>query len=228
MIFSKKEFAQYVPRFYEEFDGELSEEEVKKGKQWIKMENLLASFRKPCYGDIKIGTKLYEDDASFYKQASMGAFAMLTTSKETGIQIVGMKVYDPLNSSSLTYPKKFGYKVKTSELAVALKQLFCDSRGNLVHSHNIPPMIDQLKTLEWNIRQISGMRMRGSSLFLIHEGSPNLGAGNAKVARASIKVIDFNHSHYNTNETGPDESYLIGLDNLIKYLSEIYESASML
>ena len=58
----------------------------------IVLENLSHSFKKPNISDIKLGTVLYDNDASPEKRARMEKTARETTSLETGVRLTGFQV----------------------------------------------------------------------------------------------------------------------------------------
>lgn len=53
---------------------------------------MLHGFTRPCVLDLKLGTRLYDDDATPEKREKMQKNAKGTTSEELGIRISGMKV----------------------------------------------------------------------------------------------------------------------------------------
>ena len=56
------------------------------------LENLSHRFSKPNILDIKLGTKLFDDEASEEKKARMIQKAKDTTSLETGMRLTGFQV----------------------------------------------------------------------------------------------------------------------------------------
>lgn len=56
------------------------------------MENLANRFLKPNILDIKLGTQLYDDEASEEKKARMIQAAKVMTSLETGVRLTGFQV----------------------------------------------------------------------------------------------------------------------------------------
>lgn len=58
----------------------------------IVLENISHKFVKPNIMDIKLGTVLYERDASPEKRARMEKAARETTSLETGVRLTGFQV----------------------------------------------------------------------------------------------------------------------------------------
>jgi 1D-myo-inositol-tetrakisphosphate 5-kinase/inositol-polyphosphate multikinase len=60
--------------------------------RYFKLENLLAEFTSPCVLDVKLGTRLYDSDASEEKREKMRGQAESTTSGVVGVRVCGMKV----------------------------------------------------------------------------------------------------------------------------------------
>ena len=67
------------------------------------LENLSHRFLKPNILDIKLGTVLYDEDASEEKKARMDKTAKQTTSSETGIRLTGFQVRFSFLSPSLLH-----------------------------------------------------------------------------------------------------------------------------
>lgn len=58
----------------------------------IVLENIAYPFIKPNILDIKLGTVLYDDDATPEKKERMDKTARETTSHETGVRLTGFQV----------------------------------------------------------------------------------------------------------------------------------------
>lgn len=58
----------------------------------ICLENVSLGFKKPCVLDLKMGTQLFDDDASEEKKARLGAVAANTTSLPLGFRMTGFEV----------------------------------------------------------------------------------------------------------------------------------------
>lgn len=56
------------------------------------LENLTHRFSKPNVLDIKLGTQLFDEDASAEKQERMKAAAEASTSAQTGVRLTGFQV----------------------------------------------------------------------------------------------------------------------------------------
>ncbi|AOA60607.1 Inositol polyphosphate multikinase (IPMK) [Komagataella phaffii GS115] len=61
-------------------------------KQYILLENLLFGFSQPSVLDIKLGVKLYDDDATDDKKERLGKVSDSTTSGSLGFRICGMDI----------------------------------------------------------------------------------------------------------------------------------------
>ncbi|KAI7883188.1 SAICAR synthase-like protein [Lichtheimia hyalospora FSU 10163] len=72
------------------------------------LENVLHGFTRPCVLDLKLGTRLYDNDATAEKREKMQKNAKGTTSETLGIRISGMKVYNTIDRTWAIYDKQFG------------------------------------------------------------------------------------------------------------------------
>lgn len=63
--------------------------------QAIVLENLAASFERPNIMDIKLGIRLWADDAPPEKRRKLDAVSAETTSGSLGLRVAGMKVWQP-------------------------------------------------------------------------------------------------------------------------------------
>ena len=75
-------------------DGDEGSEKTKvEGEdECLCLENLSHGFKKPCVLDLKLGTQLYDDNASEEKKVRLGAVAANTTSGPLGIRLTGFQV----------------------------------------------------------------------------------------------------------------------------------------
>lgn len=60
--------------------------------QTLVLQNLLCGYRKPCVLDVKLGTILYDEDASQEKKARMIQKAAESTTLQTGMRLTGFQV----------------------------------------------------------------------------------------------------------------------------------------
>jgi 1D-myo-inositol-tetrakisphosphate 5-kinase/inositol-polyphosphate multikinase len=80
------------------------------GHEYIKMENLLAGYSKPCAMDIKMGTRSYDDNATPEKKAKM--INMYPAREKTGFQVVGFKNYDVNSGQYEKWSGSFGKSLR--------------------------------------------------------------------------------------------------------------------
>ncbi|KAI8991312.1 hypothetical protein BDF20DRAFT_909110 [Mycotypha africana] len=78
------------------------------------LENISHGFTRPCIMDLKMGSLLYDQDATTEKRNRMIHHSKTTTSGSLGLRISGMKVYDSIDRRYATYQKAYG-KSRTPE-----------------------------------------------------------------------------------------------------------------
>ena len=165
----------------------------------IVLENLSHRFSKPNILDIKLGTKLFDDEASEEKKARMIQKAKDTTSLETGMRLTGFQVssvqrlalggffllnssvlqfqvYDTSTGQAVNAPKSYGRSIKPSGLPDGIAKFFP------IHSERSTQGLpkEQLLSVIEVIREIVAMirdafaqleiRMAGGSFLIIYEG----------------------------------------------------------
>ena len=109
--------------------------------QSIVLENLSYPFSKPNILDVKLGTILYDDDASPEKRERMDKAAKATTSHETGVRLTGFQVgtvfttsanisdwgyqvYDLTTGLAVNTPKSYGKSINASQLPEGITRFF--------------------------------------------------------------------------------------------------------
>ncbi|OBZ75958.1 hypothetical protein A0H81_04935 [Grifola frondosa] len=74
--------------------------------------------------DIKLGTVLYDQDATPEKRAHMEKQARETTSLETGIRLTGFQVYNLATGKPVNTPKSYGKSIKAVDLPEGIARFF--------------------------------------------------------------------------------------------------------
>ncbi|KAF9806136.1 hypothetical protein IEO21_08798 [Rhodonia placenta] len=156
--------------------------------------NLSYTFSKPNVLDVKLGTVLYDEDASPEKRARMEQVARETTSAETGLRLTGFQVYDLTSDKPVVAPKSYGKSIKAADLPEGIARFFPLAEspaqgGSSVSSSSadettVPPtgtglLMNILEPLLSGIREEVGdltdafsgvdMRMVGGSLLIVYE-----------------------------------------------------------
>lgn len=132
----------FIPKFYGtlRLEGQVDEEQSAFGhialkqesatavkeeeRESIVLENLSHTFLKPNILDIKLGTVLYDEDASDEKRARMEKAARTSTSGETGIRLTGWQVYDLEANKAMTMPRSYGRTIKPADLPEGIAMFF--------------------------------------------------------------------------------------------------------
>ncbi|GJE88105.1 inositol polyphosphate kinase family protein [Phanerochaete sordida] len=202
----------YIPKFYGtlRLEGQVDEEQSAFGqiaikqesatavkdeeKESIVLENLSHAFAKPNILDIKLGTVLYDEDASAEKRQRMEKTARATTSFEAGIRLTGFQVYDTEQNVPVKIPKAYGRALKSADLPDGIAKFFplaTSKGGAAAPSHlTVPavsadagqgtglpadvllPILESLRDDVAEIRDVlSGVhvRMVGASLLIVYE-----------------------------------------------------------
>jgi len=213
----KKEFGFYsevlhkiVPElqvFVPKFHGT----EVKDGNNYIVIEDLTHTFKKPCILDIKMGTSSVGEDATPEKREAMSKKDKATTTCTLGLRITAMKVYQLDQEKYLSRDKDWGKNVTDSNFKDSLATFF--HNGKDTRYELIAKYVEKLKPIqEWINSQLK-VRIYSSSLLFIYDGDPS----NNDI---ELKMIDFAHVH-EVKDNGKDEGYILGMKNLLESLAQI-------
>ncbi|CAL1703206.1 unnamed protein product [Somion occarium] len=177
-----------------EGEGVTVKEVPGKDKESIVLENLSHSFLKPNILDIKLGTVLYDEDATPEKKTRMEKTAKETTSLETGVRLTGFQVYDLASGLTANARREYGKSIKASELIDGLSLFFPiassasppapppeptegetaspPETGTGLPPYILHPILQYLREDVAEIRealQRVDMRMVGASLLIIYE-----------------------------------------------------------
>ncbi|CDR99430.1 related to ARG82-dual-specificity inositol polyphosphate kinase required for regulation of phosphate-and nitrogen-responsive genes [Sporisorium scitamineum] len=187
---------------WEEYTGRRSETKTKGDEEAprIVMENLTYGYDKPNVCDIKLGTQLWDEEASEEKRQRMDRAAANTTSGSHGIRLTGWQTYDSRTGAFHSVPKTFGKTIKPEHLEMGMRMLLaCPEQGDAERAeavltgtsisengcqHRLASLPDELieKLLrEHLIKELEELhaifselevRLRGASLLLVYEGEP--------------------------------------------------------
>ncbi|KAI0268314.1 hypothetical protein BC834DRAFT_868835 [Gloeopeniophorella convolvens] len=156
-------------------------------KESLVLENVAHRFRRPNILDVKLGTVLYDEDASPEKKERMQKAAEKSTSRQTGIRLTGFQVFENKSSQPTVVPKSYGYSINPAELPAGIARFFpvCspvtdtleqqvgEAAGGGLPGKLLLPILRSIRSSIQHIRDALGtieLRMVGSSLLIIYEG----------------------------------------------------------
>jgi hypothetical protein len=166
-------------------------------EQFLLMEDLTGSLRKPCVLDLKMGVRQYGVDATPEKKKSQTKKSAKTTSRTLGVRICGMqvrssnkaelvikgsflfpppqfstcfptKVWKPAEERYVFEDKYWGRKVKTDQFTDVLESFLHDGNHTLVH--HIPVILVKLYELAAIVHKLTRYRFYAASLLFIYDG----------------------------------------------------------
>ena len=150
----------------------------------IVLENVAAGFKKPNILDVKLGARLWADDAPPAKRAKLEKVADETTSRPLGFRIAGMKTWQGsaaigqvgVNQDGYkTYDKNYGKTLKVTEIHQGFQNYFFTENAGatkLLAKKVIKRFIRELQEFQ-EVLEHEESRMYSSSLLFIYEGDGN-------------------------------------------------------
>lgn len=147
----------------------------------VVLENVAAGYKKPNILDVKLGARLWDDDAPMAKRVKLDKVAEETTSKPLGLRIAGMKTYQGAfgnGNENVTpdgyrfYDKWYGRSFSAETVAEGFEEYFQLTKGvnaKGVIRKVIKRFIEDLRALESVLDKVES-RMYSASLLFVYEG----------------------------------------------------------
>ncbi|KAG0268597.1 hypothetical protein BGZ95_002398 [Linnemannia exigua] len=154
----------------------------------ICLENVSLGFKKPCVLDLKMGTQLYDDDASEEKKARLGIVAASSTSLPLGFRMTGFEVYDSEKNDFTKYSKQYGKSLTEETVLDGIRKYFAAKLGpermRLIIERFVNDLTDFLATIE-----TQELRMRSSSLLMVYEGDAEAFDAGLELEQEKIAAV---------------------------------------
>ncbi|KAI4140564.1 MAG: hypothetical protein L6R39_005751 [Caloplaca ligustica] len=185
----------------------------------IVLENVAAPFKKPNILDVKLGARLWDDDAPPAKRAKLDKVAAETTSKPLGFRIAGMRTWQgsTTTSSSHTegvandgyklYDKSYGRQFSAETIRQGFEDFFLVERDGGAKG----PVRDVISRFAAHVEELHFVlereesRMYSASLLFVYEGDPDALQAALDAENHLTDGVDGDETHEDSDDDDDDD-----------------------
>lgn len=142
-------------------------------EQAIVLENASAGFIKPNVLDLKLGARLWDDDAPPAKRQRLDDVASKTTSGSLGFRIAGMRIWNNDTNDYKSYDKLYGRQFDANTVNKGFETYFGLEGARDEPSDELLGVVQLVQKEVQDIRaalEVMELRMYSASILIVYEG----------------------------------------------------------
>ena len=167
------------------------------------LQNAAYGFEKPCVLDVKLGARLWDDDAPQQKRARLDAVSDQTTSRSLGMRVAGMKVWKGAGAGHRTYDKLYGRSFTADSVGDALGEFFASEISADQTALVAARFLEKVRMVRQQLESQES-RMYSASLLFVYEGDGKALARAVEARKAKDEQRDGHHDSDNDEDRDGD------------------------
>ncbi|KAG4304024.1 hypothetical protein PORY_002547 [Pneumocystis oryctolagi] len=181
----------------------------------IVLENLCYPFVRPSMIDVKLGARLWDDDASPEKRERLDWVSKHTTSGCLGFRISAMQKWSASDGTYQTYSREWGKSLTSATVGTGLRTFFSGVETFEQRNRIVCEWIDSLSQIQ-DVLCKTEVRLYSSSLFFVYESDPVSLARRMGKDSAECVVQDSSHGACTDDSTSDNSNHI---DNVLSTVS---------